>query len=139
MEEPVLSRLDRLDNILKQLEEIRGSGDHSPKSSTASTPSSGTLTSEDFSPRRLEKHCRPIEDVILEIGIKGTLFERIVHVEDRLLKLCLQLEEEEEVETEKKKKKKEGISSAEKSSPRKGLQQLVKSCVKGKGSHKSRQ
>ncbi|XP_027109516.1 uncharacterized protein [Coffea arabica] len=135
MEEPVLSRLDRLDNILKQLEEIRGSGDHSPKSSTASTPSSGTLTSEDFSPRRLEKHCRPIEDVILEIGIKGTLFERIVHVEDRLLKL----EEEEEVETEKKKKKKEGISSAEKSSPRKGLQQLVKSCVKGKGSHKSRQ
>ncbi|XP_027163884.1 uncharacterized protein LOC113764048 [Coffea eugenioides] len=138
MEEPVLSRLDRLDNILKQLEEIRGSGYHSPKSSTASTPSSGTLTSEDFSPRSLEKHCRPIEDVILEIGIKGTLFERIVHVEDRLLKLCLQLEEEEEVETEKKKKK-EGISSAEKSSPRKGLKQLVKSCVKGKGSHKSRQ
>ncbi|XP_071931692.1 uncharacterized protein [Coffea arabica] len=135
MEEPVLSRLDRLDNILKQLEEIRGSGYHSPKSSTASTRSSGTLTSEDFSPRSLQKHCRPIEDVISEIGIKGTLFERIVHVEDRLLKL----EEEEEAETEEKRKKKEGISSAEKSSPRKGLKQLVKSCVKGKGSHKSRQ
>ncbi|KAL3537433.1 hypothetical protein ACH5RR_000799 [Cinchona calisaya] len=132
MEEPVLSRLDRLDNILKQLEEMRGGG-HSPKSSIASTPSSGTLASDDFSPRCLEKHCRPIEDVILETEIKGTLIERLVHVEDRLFKLCLRLGD---VETDGKKK--DAISSAEKSSPRKSLKQLVKSCVKGKRNHKSK-
>lgn len=82
---------------LKQLEEIRGGrvggGFHSPKSSTASTPSSGTLTSDghasstDFSPKSLEKHCRPIDDVILETEIKGTLLDRLLQVEDRVFKV----------------------------------------------------
>ncbi|XP_059650457.1 uncharacterized protein LOC132296263 [Cornus florida] len=101
VEEPILSRLDRLDNILRQLEEIRGHN-RSARSSCASTPSSGTLTSDgqassvDFSPKSLEKHCRPIDDVVMETEHKGTLIERVVRVEQRVLKI------EEELETEKK-------------------------------------
>lgn len=77
---------------VRKLEEIRG-GNRTPKSSCASTPSSGTLTSDgqvssiDFSPRSLEKHCRPIDDVMMETGLKGTLIERLVHVEDRVAKV----------------------------------------------------
>lgn len=77
---------------MRQLEEIRG-GNRTPKSSCASTPSSGTLTSEgqissiDFSPRSLEKHCRPIDDVIVETGVKGTLIERLLYVEERVAKV----------------------------------------------------
>ncbi|KAM1439440.1 hypothetical protein ACFX13_013003 [Malus domestica] len=97
---------------LGQLEEIRRSQSHScshthtPKSSSlTSTPSrtSGTLTSEGgklpssaeliFS-ESLEKHCRPIEHVMMETDAKGSLIERLDHVEDRVLKLCVQLEEE---------------------------------------------
>ncbi|KDP43474.1 hypothetical protein JCGZ_16761 [Jatropha curcas] len=92
-EEPILSRLGRVDNMLRQLEEIRGSSNRSPKSSIASTPSSGTLTSEgqvssiDFSPKCLEKHCRPINRVMTETEIKGTLIERLDQAEERLLKV----------------------------------------------------
>ncbi|KAL0308648.1 UNVERIFIED_CONTAM: hypothetical protein Sradi_5807100 [Sesamum radiatum] len=96
LEEPILSRLNRLDNILKQLEDIRSAG-HSPKSSYASTTSSGTLTSDghpfslvDFSPESLEKHCRPVDEVIMEVERKGTLIERLVHAEDRILKVKTQ-------------------------------------------------
>lgn len=144
MEEPMLSRLDRLDNIMRQLEEIRGrsSNNRSPKSSCASTPSSGTLNSDghpsssvDFSPGSLEKHCRPIDDVIMETELKGTLIERLVHVEDSVLKLCLQLEKELEVEKERVEAEKTMTPPEKKS--KKGLKQFVKSCVKaGKGKHK---
>ncbi|GAB4828085.1 hypothetical protein Ancab_035000 [Ancistrocladus abbreviatus] len=134
-EEPILSRLDRLDHLLRHLEEIRGCN-RSPKSSCASTPSSGTLTSEgarssvDFSPKSLEKHCRPIEDVIVETEHKGTLIERVSHLEVRLLKLCLQLEED--IEAEKKMKD----QKIDKTTQKKGLKQLVKYCVKGKAKSK---
>ncbi|XP_050210746.2 uncharacterized protein LOC126661037 isoform X1 [Mercurialis annua] len=137
-EEPILCRLDRLDNMLRQLEEIRGSN-RSPKSSCASTPSSGTLTSEghgssiDFSPKKsLEKHCRPINRVIIDTEVKGTLVERLDHVEERLLKLCVQLEGE--LEGERKREE----ESPEKSGKKKGLKGLVKSMVKGKKNHKSK-
>uniref|UniRef100_A0A6N2LVG1 Uncharacterized protein n=1 Tax=Salix viminalis TaxID=40686 RepID=A0A6N2LVG1_SALVM len=43
-EEPILARLDRLDNMMRELEELRGCI-RSPRSSCPSTPSSGTLTS----------------------------------------------------------------------------------------------
>ncbi|GER37900.1 hypothetical protein STAS_14327 [Striga asiatica] len=131
-EEPMLSRLSRLDNILKQLEEIR-SGTHSPKSSYESTTSSGTLTSEgqppsfaDVSPEGLEKHCRPVEEVMLEVERKGTLIDRLILAEDRILKLCMQLEEEFEGE---RVKEENGMADKIKSTPKKGLKQLVKSCV----------
>ncbi|XVF22955.1 hypothetical protein REPUB_Repub12eG0215300 [Reevesia pubescens] len=139
-DEPVLSRLDRLDNMLRQLEEMRGCNNRSPaRSSCASTPSSGTLTSTeghpssvDFSPRSLEKHCRPIGHVMVETQVKGTLVERLDQVEDRLLKLCLQLEEELEAEKERE----ESVEKAQK----KGIKQLVKRCIKGKHSqHKSKE
>ncbi|GAV67004.1 hypothetical protein CFOL_v3_10513 [Cephalotus follicularis] len=129
-EEPILSRLDRLDIMLKLLEQIRGCS-RSPKSSCASTPSSGTLTNEgqassvDFSPKSIEKHCRPIDRVVMEAEVKGTVVERLDHVEDCLLKLCLQLEAET--------KREENIG---KKTHKKGLKQLVKRCVKGK--HKSK-
>ncbi|KAI3448890.1 hypothetical protein Pfo_005555 [Paulownia fortunei] len=139
LEEPILSRLNRLDNILKQLEDIR-SVSHSPKSSYASTTSSGTLTSDgqpssaDFSPEGLEKRCRPINEVMMEVERKGTLIQRLVHAEDRILKMCLQLEEEFEAE---RSKEQTAASAEKKSSPRKGLKQLVKSCVGGKVKHKN--
>ncbi|CAA3032614.1 Hypothetical predicted protein [Olea europaea subsp. europaea] len=131
MEEPILSRLNRLDNILKQLEDIK-SLNHSPKSSCASTFSSGTLTSDghassvDYSPKRLEKRFRPINEVILEVEHKGTLIERLVHLEDRILKICLQLEEELEAE-----KHGDETASAEKNSPKKVLKKMLKTCVGG--------
>ena len=73
--------------------QIRGYSNRTPKSSCASTRSSGTLTNDghassvDFSPRSLEKHCRPINDVIMETELKGTLIERLNHVEDRMIKV----------------------------------------------------
>ncbi|KAJ4839573.1 hypothetical protein Tsubulata_002291 [Turnera subulata] len=130
-EEPILSRLDRLDNLLKQLEEIRGCSRSSPKSSCASTPSSGTLASEgqaswaDFSPKSLEKHCRPISYVMMETEAKGSLIERIDHVEGRVFKLCVQLEEELEAE-----RSKEEAGETEKKAHKKGLKGLVKKVVK---------
>ncbi|XP_024988899.1 uncharacterized protein LOC112523510 isoform X1 [Cynara cardunculus var. scolymus] len=131
VEEPMLYRLDRLDNIVRQLEELRG-GNRTPKSSNASTPSSCTLTSEgqasslEFSPRSLEKHCRPMDDVIVETGVKGTLIERLIHVEERVAKLCMQLEEEIEAEKRRREeeKKKEVVVVK-----KRGLKQLLKSCV----------
>ncbi|XP_027911911.1 uncharacterized protein LOC114170599 isoform X3 [Vigna unguiculata] len=88
IQEPILSRIDRLDNLLRQLEEIRGCN-RSPKSSCASTPTSGSdgrVSSVDFSPRSLEKQCRPMESVMMETEAKGTVIERLNLVEDRLLK-----------------------------------------------------
>ncbi|KAK4738242.1 hypothetical protein R3W88_001939 [Solanum pinnatisectum] len=158
VEEPILSRLDRLDNIIKKLEEVRG-GDHSPKTSTASSEtltSDGQVSSLDFSPRSMEKHCRPIDDVISETEHKGTLIQRLVNVENRVLNVCLQLEAE--LEMMKKKKEEENnnvvveenlnlkknnvviIEEKNKASHKKGgFKSFVKSCVKGTGIGKHKQ
>ncbi|XP_004510953.1 uncharacterized protein [Cicer arietinum] len=120
-EEPILSRIDRLDNMLRHIEVIRGYN-RSPKSSCASSPTSGSdgrASSVDFSPKSLEKHCRPIETVIMETEVKGTLIERLNQVEDRMLKL------EEEWTVEKKMVKR----------PKKGLKQLVKQCMHSRKEH----
>ncbi|XP_029127231.1 uncharacterized protein LOC109799034 isoform X2 [Cajanus cajan] len=125
-EEPMLSRIDRLDNMLRQLEEIRGYN-RSPKSSCASTPTSGSdghVSSIDFSPKSLEKHCRPIENVMMETEVKGTMIERLNKVEDQMLKV------EEEWEAKRTKVEEKRINS-----PKKGLKQFVKQCVKAKGKH----
>ncbi|KAL8155060.1 uncharacterized protein LOC141719575 isoform X1 [Apium graveolens] len=145
VEVPILSRLDRLDNILRQLDDVRGAN-RTPRSSCASTHSSGTLTSDGqvssvdpFSPKSLEKHCRPIDDVIMETELKGTLIQRIVHVEDRLLQLCLQLEDE--IIGHKREGEGEGqwsTPTTPDSKKKKNLKQLVKSCVKGKSKHKNK-
>ncbi|THG10838.1 uncharacterized protein LOC114279612 [Camellia sinensis] len=142
VEEPILSRLDRLDKILKHLEEGRSSSNNrSPRSSY--TSSTGTLTSDrhgssidEFSPQSLEKHCRPIDDVIVETELKGTLLERLVHVELRVLKLCLLLEGE-IIEGEKKTEEMASITEQKvkkKKQKKGGLKELVRSCVKGKSS-----
>lgn len=143
-EEPILSRLDRLDIMLRQLEEIRGCNtvprsSPSAKSSSASTPSSGTLTSDygqvsssAVSPKCLEKHCRPIENVMMEKEAKGTLIERLDHVEDRVLKLCVQLEYELDA-VERKRDDRVKVGEEKRTlHKKKGLKQLVKQCVTGK-------
>ncbi|XP_039008612.1 uncharacterized protein LOC120136723 [Hibiscus syriacus] len=148
-EEPVLSRLDRLDNMLRQLEEMRGSNnnDHynrspSPRSSSASTPSSGTLASTrtdghlssafDLSPtaKSLEKYCRPVELMMVETQTKGTLIQRLDQAEDRLLKLCVQMEEE----LEEKKRE----AGNEEKGQKKGIKHFVKQCVIGQRSQHKR-
>lgn len=145
-EEPILSRLDRLDIMMRQLEEIKGSNtvprsSPSAKSSCASTPSSGTLTSDcgqvssssAVSPKSLEKHCRPIENVMMEKEVKGTLIERLDHVEDRVLKLCVQLEYE--LDAVERKREDDRVKVGEEKRTRhnkKGLKQLVKQCLTGK-------
>lgn len=128
-----------------------GGGNQSPKSSTASsstaTSSEGQAASSsaEFSPKSLEKHCRPIDDVIMEAEEKGTLIERLVNVEDRVAKLCMQLHQElEAFKTTKEAAMQTTIvtttttaaapsSAAAHKSPKKGFKSLVKSCVKGKG------
>ncbi|GFY90467.1 hypothetical protein Acr_07g0006640 [Actinidia rufa] len=129
-EEPILSRLDHLDKILKQWEERRGSNNRSPRSSRASTtPSSGTHCCEsDFSPESQEKQCRPINAVMVETEMKGSLLERLVRVENQVLKLCFHLEEELAAGV-KREEKALLVQNAHKK--KKGLKQLVKSCVKG--------
>lgn len=126
------------------MEEVRG-GDHSPKTSTASSEtltSDGQASSLDFSPRSMEKHCRPIDDVITETEHKGTLIERLVNVENRVLNMCLQLEaeleimkkkREENLVSEEKKEENVAVEEKNKSPYKKGLKSFVKSCVKGKG------
>ncbi|KAE8038237.1 hypothetical protein FH972_010767 [Carpinus fangiana] len=110
----------------------------SPKSTCTSVASSGTPTSDgqrsstDFSPKSLEKHSRPINQVIMETEVKGTLIERLEQVEDRVLKLCLQLE----VELDAERKILEAKSVKKKrSTPKKEWKQLVKHCVTGNGKH----
>ncbi|MFS8022196.1 hypothetical protein Hanom_Chr16g01436621 [Helianthus anomalus] len=134
VEEPMLSRLDRLDIIVRHLEELKvGHSNRTPKSSSCpSTPSSkseGQASSFDFSPRSLEKHCRPIDDVIAETETKGTLIERLLDVEHRVAKLCMQLEEEMEAQRRRVEEEEEKKKVSKKKN--RGLKKLVKSCVTG--------
>ncbi|KAL9231241.1 hypothetical protein vseg_006493 [Gypsophila vaccaria] len=128
-EEAILSRIDRLDHLLRNMEEVRV-GNKSPRSSSPSTPtSSGTRTSE-YSPRsRDEKyyHYRSIEEAIMEMEHKGSLLDRVAHMEDRLLKVCKQVEEELDVEKHHTHERGDNLVG-----DHKGLKQLIKSCVKGK-------
>nr|POE91969.1 hypothetical protein CFP56_33169 [Quercus suber] len=80
-------------------------------------------SSLDFSPRSLEKRCRPINHVKIEAEVKGTLIERLDHAEERVLKL------EEQLEAERKIKEK----NEKKTHTKKGLKQFVQQCVKGQG------
>lgn len=80
------------DHQMRELAELGGCN-RPPKSSSPSTPSSGTLPVEgkvsfvDLSPESLEKHCRPISNVMMETEVKGTLVERLDHLEERVLKV----------------------------------------------------
>ncbi|KAJ0435362.1 hypothetical protein HanOQP8_Chr17g0675651 [Helianthus annuus] len=130
VEEPMLSRLDRLDIIVRHLEELKvGNSNRTPKSSSCpSTPSSkseGQASSFDFSPRSLEKHCRPIDDVVAETETKGTLIERLLNVEHRVAKL------EEEMEAQRRRVEEEEEKKRVSKKKNRGLKQLVKSCVTG--------
>ncbi|KAL0732472.1 hypothetical protein Bca4012_008681 [Brassica carinata] len=96
VEEPILSRLDRIDFMVRKLEEMKGS-------SNPSTPSSG-LSSPRGSIVKLQ--CRSMEQVMEETERKGTLLERLNNVEEQVVKLCSHYEEEIKEEKNTKKKKK---------------------------------
>ncbi|KAF3323234.1 hypothetical protein FCM35_KLT11965 [Carex littledalei] len=134
----MLNRVDRLDVILGYLEEIRGGRKSGTRSPATTTNWSGPLTGSDIytggtdssvtsSPKSLSsRRCRSIKEAMMEIQVKGTLFDRIDFLENRLLKL------EEEVEMERKES--DGWRSPKvspKVSPGQGFKNLVKSCVKG--------
>lgn len=124
VEEPILSRLDRIDFMVRKLEEMKGS---SPRSSSPSTPSSGTQPSslDLSSPRSVGKvQCRSMEQVMEETERKGTLLERLNNVEEQVLKLCSQFEVEVEEE-----RKREETSTEKKTKKKKGLRKLVDKVV----------
>lgn len=87
-----LKRVCACDHQMRELAELGGCN-RPPKSSSPCTPSSGTLAGEgkvsfvDLSPESLEKHCRPISNVMMETEVKGTLVERLDHLEERVLKV----------------------------------------------------
>ncbi|XP_008804548.1 uncharacterized protein LOC103717801 [Phoenix dactylifera] len=127
----ILDRMDRLDALLGYLErrESRAAA-AAAKSPRASTTSSGTVTTSDggnssvnSSPKCLSRRwCRPVHDVLMEVQAKGSLMDRVDHLEHRLLK----------IEDEKKREEAErSPRSGDKSKHGKGLKSLVKSCVKG--------
>ncbi|CAN6897802.1 unnamed protein product [Brassica oleracea] len=104
-EEPILSRLDRIDIMVRKLEEMKlGS---SRRSSSPSTPSSGTQPSSSLdlsSPRRIGKvQCHSMEQAMEETERKGSLLERLNNVEEQVLKLCLHFEKERKKDDKKKK------------------------------------
>ncbi|KAL0757944.1 hypothetical protein Bca101_095612 [Brassica carinata] len=109
VEEPILSRLDRIDFMVRKLEEMKGS-------SSPSTPSSGRTQTSSLnlsSPRRRigKRHqSRSMEQVMEETKRKGTFLERLNNVEKQVLKLCSHYEEEfKEAKEKKTKKKKKGL------------------------------
>jgi cellulose synthase A len=70
---------------------------------------------------------------MMEKEVKGTLIERLDHVEDRVLKLCVQLEYE--LDAAERKREDDPVKVGEEKRTRhkkKGLKQLVKQCVTGK-------
>ncbi|CAA7026254.1 unnamed protein product [Microthlaspi erraticum] len=130
VEEPILSRLDRIDFMVRKLEEMKGS---SPRSSSPSTPSSGTQPSslDLSSPRSTGKvQCRSMEQVMEETERKGTLLERLNNVEEQVLKLCSQFEGEFE---EERKKEMSTTEKEKKTKKKKGLRKFVDKVV-GSGS-----
>ncbi|KAJ0237814.1 hypothetical protein HA466_0247220 [Hirschfeldia incana] len=129
VEEPILSRLDRIDVMVRKLEEMKG---NSPRSSSPSTPSSGTQASslDLSSPRSTGKQVqvRSMEQVMEETERKGTLLERLNNVEEQVLKLCLKFEEEVEEES------KGDVKSNKVKKKKKGLRKLVEKVVLGSSS-----
>ncbi|XP_068643589.1 uncharacterized protein [Aristolochia californica] len=142
-EENILSRFDRLDYMIGCLEELKtGHKSASARSSGPSSPSSGTgtiLTSDggnssvNSSPKSLEKRCRPMDAVLMEIRLKGNLIDRVMQLEERVFKMSLQMEEE----IENERKNEEDEKQETKNPRKKGLKSLVKSCVKGHNKHKT--
>ncbi|ERN00913.1 uncharacterized protein LOC18428986 isoform X2 [Amborella trichopoda] len=122
--ESLVSRLDRLDILISYLEELKGS--ESGKSSCVSTSRSGTTsnghsTSVGSSPPILEKRCRPLDTVSVETQVKGTLVDRLVLVEGRVLQLEKWIEDE--------RKEKEEERGRGRRPPKRGLKRFVEGCI----------
>ncbi|KAL3497784.1 hypothetical protein ACH5RR_040516 [Cinchona calisaya] len=76
---PLLSRLNRLDSLMKHLGEKKNLW--GKKSSQ-----------DDNSKGRLDGKCMPLNVAIEEVCSKGSLLDRIASLEDRLLQICLEIE-----------------------------------------------
>ncbi|KAL8129188.1 hypothetical protein V2J09_018343 [Rumex salicifolius] len=134
---PIISRINRLDNVVKHLEELRGGSWRSSWESSESPPSSGSPSTCSDGRSWASVQCRPLDDVVSEVQHKGTLLYRLSHLEDRVLEcaqICLQVEKEREHHNINNKEEEEAPHTPTK----KGLKQLVRSCVKPKSKSKSK-
>ncbi|CAN6440433.1 unnamed protein product [Victoria cruziana] len=89
--EPVLAQLDRLEHLAANLEDAKGV--RSEKSSSILTPRSrtasngGNYSEPPSSPASLEGRCRPLNEVIAETQLKGSIVDRLDDLEHRIMKL----------------------------------------------------
>ncbi|KAK6947428.1 hypothetical protein RJ641_000901 [Dillenia turbinata] len=73
---PLLSRLDRLDSVMKYLE---------GKQKLSNWVIDGSAG-------RVGKQCVPLDVAVREVQTKGSLLDRITLLEERLIQLCLEIE-----------------------------------------------
>ncbi|XP_062202833.1 uncharacterized protein LOC133905139 [Phragmites australis] len=137
----MMARVDRLDLVLGYLEEKRRhSNTIVAGRGSASSPSTPTTTLSDSSAASTPRgrSCRPAKEALEEAQAKGSLVDRIAFLEDRVLRM----EEDTEITgpdikmssggDQRKEKEHQHQHQHGKSSKKKGLKSLVKSCVRGK-------
>ncbi|KAA8522056.1 hypothetical protein F0562_012630 [Nyssa sinensis] len=73
---PLVSRLDRLDSIMKYLE---------VKQNISRSRSHNSVG-------RMERRCMPLDLAVGQSHSKGSLLDRVASLEDRLVQLCLEIE-----------------------------------------------
>ncbi|CAL5359610.1 unnamed protein product [Camellia sinensis] len=73
---PLVSRLDRLDSIVKFIEGKEKLRRWSNQSLV----------------RRVDRQCKPLDVAVREANSKGSLLDRVASLEDRLIQLCLEIE-----------------------------------------------
>ncbi|XP_039114833.1 rho GTPase-activating protein gacE-like [Dioscorea cayenensis subsp. rotundata] len=127
------SRLDRLDIMMGYLEEIKTSkamgnsfASTTTSSATGTTTTTTTTTTSEGALGNSSVNSSPksITDVVTETQKKGSLLDRVNHLENRVMKLSLQVEKENQEDKSLK-------SNKENKKHKKGLKHLVKSCVNG--------
>uniref|UniRef100_A0A5B7C0I3 Uncharacterized protein n=1 Tax=Davidia involucrata TaxID=16924 RepID=A0A5B7C0I3_DAVIN len=73
---PLVSRLDRLDSIMKYIEGKQNISRWSSHNSVG----------------RMERQCIPLDLALREAHSKGSLLDRVASLEDRLVQVCLEIE-----------------------------------------------
>ncbi|PKA49855.1 hypothetical protein AXF42_Ash004397 [Apostasia shenzhenica] len=128
----VLSRLERLELMLEHLEEKRASGAAGRRYASKASSSAGVGTPAiegGRSPTRSSpgSSFRSMEELAVETQLKGSLIDRVLLLESRLLKL------EEAIENERRREKEIFPMSSDKRSP-KSLKSMLKCCINEKSS-----
>ncbi|GAB2282960.1 hypothetical protein Dimus_017493 [Dionaea muscipula] len=99
---PLVSRLDRLESLMSVLER-KGNGREQADSAGSAAAHSSVVT--------LEKKWMQMELAAKEVQSKGSLLDRVSALEDRLLKLCLEMESK-DMPTSRSSSKMQGFSRA---------------------------